>query len=629
MRRVALALTTLLLSCTPNRVSVLVPIEADAASTTLDAGTAATDVAGTSTTDASTIPTDAASSADAGNGNAAPEVCPSAHWCWELPVPQGNDLYAIQVVGLDDVWAAGEAGAIVHSLAGRATLVASGVTTHLRGLYAVGQDGWAVGDDGVILRKRGDVFTPEASAGDVILRAVHGTSTGDAWAVGDRGTILHLGAGGWTRDTTFGLTEDLYSVWAMASDDVWAVGKRGAIAHYDGARWRSVTSSSTVDLTGVSGSPAALYAVGMLSSPIAEPTILRRDGASWVAATTSTSAFYGVWVSAQGDVFAVGPNQRLMRHLVSDGGWGESYFGGPEPVRHSYAITGNADGELWIALHHGLIQHHFDETHSEQVGAIGGTTALAAITGSSATDVWIAGERVLRRNVGGWSFVAQPSTSGLIFVASPTDAWTAEQGAAHHFDGTRWTRTTFPNTVAPTGIWASATDDVWIVSSSFHRAHWNGRRWSIVESPGGESGIWGSAADDIWVSMTSTGAMGRYDGARWSLVPTGRAAGTLAVFGTARDDVWAIGVDGAALHYDGTRWSVVRDDPARPLLAGFARGRSDVWASGPGGLTHHFDGAAWTEIPSNVPQALTGIWAAPTGEVLAVGDRGAVLRYRP
>ncbi len=104
------------------------------------------------------------------------------------------------------------------------------------------------------------------------------------------------------------------------------------------------------------------------------------------------------------------------------------------------------------------------------------------------------------------------------------------------------------------------------------------------------------------------------------LVPT-----LLCVWGTAHDDVFAVGGPrgngnpSAVLHYDGTAW--------RDLGAGgtdtfwWAHGTSshDVWIVGENGRIAHWDGSAFAPHTSGTTATLYGVWAATANDVWAVG----------
>jgi hypothetical protein len=112
-------------------------------------------------------------------------------------------------------------------------------------------------------------------------------------------------------------------------------------------------------------------------------------------------------------------------------------------------------------------------------------------------------------------------------------------------------------------------------------AHWNGRRWTIVPSPGNGGGLAAVAhqagGSDYW----AVGSFGdgeqplamHWTGSAWQLVPVplpaGADSGDLSgVISFGRHDVWAVGTWGLTTssaiqfhslleHYDGVHWSVV------------------------------------------------------------------------
>lgn len=63
------------------------------------------------------------------------------------------------------------------------------------------------------------------------------------------------------------------------------------------------------------------------------------------------------------------------------------------------------------------------------------------------------------------------------------------------------------------GVWATASNDVWVVGS--HTLHYDGTHWSTVTSPRLGS-VWGNSSSNLY----ATGSQGiyRYDGIRWTKI---------------------------------------------------------------------------------------------------------------
>jgi len=89
-------------------------------------------------------------------------------------------------------------------------------------------------------------------------------STADGWAVGDNGTILRWDGSAW-NSTASGTTRNLNGVHCVTSNDCWAVGNQGTILHWNGSTWSSTTSGTNADLFAVACQPNApddCYAAG-------------------------------------------------------------------------------------------------------------------------------------------------------------------------------------------------------------------------------------------------------------------------------------------------------------------------------------------------------------------------------
>ena len=152
------------------------------------------------------------------------------------------------------------------------------------------------------------------------------------------------------------------------------------------------------------------------------------------------------------------------------------------------------------------------------------------------------------------------STSDNVFVVG-------DGAAILHYNGTDWTRqiTIYPSTTANlNGVWGSSATTVFAVGGggTVLKTTNGGSSWSAITSTTsqGLNAIWGSSASDIF-AVGDNGTIIHSDGSNWSLpMETGTTVKLLGVFGTANDDVYAVGnshKDGywkrTVLHYDGIR----------------------------------------------------------------------------
>ena len=114
---------------------------------------------------------------------------------------------------------------------------------------------------------------------------------------------------------------------------------------------------------------------------------------------------------------------------------------------------------------------------------------------------------------------------------------------------------------------------------------------------------------------------------RWEAVHEGLPAALLSVWGTATDDVWAVGgdtLDGAGpmvVHFDGTGWERVPTGQASGTLwwvFGFPGG--PIYAGGEGGvIVRSSDGTTFEPMSTPGTDTVFGIWGASPDDVWAVG----------
>lgn len=140
--------------------------------------------------------------------------------------------------------------------------------------------------------------------------------------------------------------------------------------------------------------------------------------------------------------------------------------------------------------------------------------------------------------------------------------------------------------------------------------------------------VWGSAADNVY-AVGRNGLVLRFDGSAWREVSEAKVTtnNLLAIWGTAKDDIWSVGAFGTIVHFDGTRWSVVASPDTLDTLRGvWAAARDNVFAVGDRGTVTHYDGVQW-RAAQQTPNRLNAVWGRNRDDVWAVGEAGTVLHY--
>lgn len=290
--------------------------------------------------------------------------------------------------------------------------------------------------------------------------------------------------------------------------------------------------------------------------------------------------------------------------------------GCPEPEKDEPVDDTDTDGDapdVWTTVASGL------------------AGAVLSITGTSADDVWFVGSQgngsvptLIHWDGAAWDTI---DTSGHLgdywwgWAASEDDLWIAGAGGRVR----RYQRSTDTWTMDDTtaenltlfGIWGSSASDVWAVGGDialgFSAAwHYDGAAWDLVDVPdeadaaGAIYKVWGRSADDVWM-VGSAGLAMHWDGAAWTVTPTGVSTTLFTVSGDVDGtDVWAVGGQGnsVVLRWDGAAWidetppftqtiPGIFGDGAKPRAAGYGGSiyvrEGDAWALDPRGQAGFFD----------------------------------------
>ena len=307
--------------------------------------------------------------------------------------------------------------------------------------------------------------------------------------------------------------------------------------------------------------------------------------------------------------------------------------GHPSPFQNDlHSVSASSATDIWAVGQTGI---HFDGTKwtAFSMPMIRGdnTSKLAGVVDFAPNNVWAVGltgitlgtsNQVIEHfNGTKWSISPgpkfqsgdQPSLESLTAI-SPTDMWAGgfiltNGGRSlfplfEHFDGTKWTAmaTQFQGGTI-FGIAADATNDAWAVGnvgvSTTFIEHWDGKSWTVVQSPspgadkGGAdilNGVVALAPNDVWAAGTSMPGptpppplldtptitlIEHFDGTSWKVIPS-PSVGPHSQFqsnqlwgitAVSANDVWAFGsvfpADGSGqestlvLHWDGIKWKIV------------------------------------------------------------------------
>ena len=230
-----------------------------------------------------------------------------------------------------------------------------------------------------------------------------------------------------------------------------------------------------------------------------------------------------------------------------------------------------------------------------------------------------------------------------------------EDGYVYRGDGLTWTRqlstVAFDRTVH--SAWGSSPDNVFFVGhianvehtlvdtvgDTTYLAYWdepilenyNGTNFSAVELPDVKWGlydIWGSAADNIF-AVGYDGTIVRYNGATWTVPHTGGESPVWlnSVWGNSGSDVYASGTDGALLHFDGSAWSVIPTRTGQDLWDVWGLSDTSLYLVGTNSIILKYNGAGFRHLASPITNTLYSIWGTAENDLWAVGWSGKLLHY--
>jgi hypothetical protein len=560
------------------------------------------------------------------------KICSEDNWCWEHPLPQGNQLHGVWIDGPSEIYAVGDRGTILRWDGSAWSKMGSGTVKNLHAIW--GTTGaskvlYAVGDGGTILQNNGSGWTPQVSPSTADLRGVLG-SGGGVYAVGSGGTVLEREGGQWSILGTVPGGPTLYGVWGsgtklyvVGNGGIWStMGGAFTVEHFDAAQaFRDIWGTSSTHAVAVgAGTDASNGVVATLDAT-----------GNWTVTTPTISSLTGVWCSGPTACW-VASETGVFVYSVS--GWSKVTLP-PSPAALD-CVRGDAAGNLAVAGPAGVV-HRYD-------AAGGKWTALWEGTNLGLNGVW---------TTGGGAKAFAVGNAGLILTRGPL----------------RWNKWSYSGTTTLNAVWGSSASSVYAVGDAGKVYRYNGGFISAVLTTFtenlhgvagdathlvvvGDSGVVAStelagvsgwhevsilfsgARRDVWVGPQSKAVVVGDNGTIYTYTIgvglVAMASNTLAqlngVWGSSPLDIHAVGAGGTILRYDGSAWKPQSAGTAADLFGVAGRSTADVYAVGNGGAVLHFDGTAWMPEASGTNLPLHDVWADPAGGTWAVGALGAILQ---
>lgn len=95
------------------------------------------------------------------------------------------------------------------------------------------------------------------------------------------------------------------------------------------------------------------------------------------------------------------------------------------------------------------------------------------------------------------------------------------------------------------------------------------------------------------------------------------------VWGTAADNVWAVGQPGLIMHWNGAEWSL-QEIGEHVFTDVWGTSANDVFVVGHGGVIYRWNGSSWSEMDSGSEENFYAVGTGPYDEIYACGERGNI-----
>jgi hypothetical protein len=446
---------------------------------------------------------------------------------------------------------------------------------------------------------------------------IWGTGPDDLFVSGN-GEVYHYDGSTWMTTVIPG-AYTLWEIWGSAGDDVFVVGNRGKIYHYNGTEWSAMNSGTTYNFREVWGTASNnVYAIHSTS-------VLHYDGTRWspidinVDLDHFSNPLYSIWGSAADNIYLSTKNALLFYNGTE---WRSiSAVGAGDICGSTGKVFVAGGGEI------GVYESNAYKTHFFNAGS-----GFYTVAGSAENNVFLGGYNsyALLYNGEEWQILQFPYQEIFTFawVIDKSNILAGNEWKFKYYNGVSWIMYRGYN-VSFLDAWAQSAEKGFVVGYPGRIYQFNSASGlTEMDTPTSETlnGVWGSATDNVY-AVGYRGTILHYDGSGWLEVKNPALNSLNAVWGNGPNDIYAVGKSGTIVHYNGTDWSV--------MVAGqFSMEFKDIWGfahdniylAGRDGLVH-YDGSGWSVLDTGYNLDIEGIWGSGPENIYLVDNQGNVYRY--
>lgn len=469
---------------------------------------------------------------------------------WENAQVPGlmNDIFMLNE---QEGWAVGEDGVILHYRRGKWQVVSSPTDTRLNSIAMLNEkEGWAVGvgTHGGVLHYRDGQWELATNNFYEEFHDIEFVSEDEGWVVG--GAILHYQKGDWQEVITLDIRKKLYDISVVDANEAWAVGMNGTIYHYKDGQWQEVDSPTD----------KYLYSIDMVNSTEgwavgSQETMLHYQNGSWsieTEGTLSTPHLHDVAGLEDGTSWAVG--DRILYYNGKTWQPISSPVDDPDLNLMLFAVDMVSPEEGWAVgreanTEEGKLLHY----HQGQWQLVPSSTVrnLDDIDMVNEHEGWAVGwdTGILHYTNGEWKLVmsADFSRPVAIDMVNPTEGWAVDlDGAFLHYQDGSWVQTPpiIDDSVSMSDIDMGDEQNGWAVGNHVFR-YQDGKWHQVDDPPVGLITVAALSADEVWAS--GEGKIVHYQSGQWQIVDRPGSFSIRSIKMLNENEGWAVG-DGI-LHY--------------------------------------------------------------------------------
>ncbi len=426
----------------------------------------------------------------------------------------------------------------------------------------------------------------------------------------------------------------IFKMAGRSPNEVYAACQDGILLKFNGTKWEKFHKFSEkirLKAIWIPENSKEIFVAGDYGN------IFHFDGKNWSKMETNTRArVWNMWGTSPDNIYATIHEEGGILHY-NGRSWKKLNIPGYENC-YFYSVYGFSKDNFYIGGDTGyLLKYNGKEWSKVNYNLNSKKFCIFSISGTSQEDLYFCDYygKIIHWNGKTAKVVNKQQDKKCFYevysINNKNVYSIGDDGVINHFDGRQWKRLSYGNPKLSKKKESKDNDLQFVNNGRNALINYRNHKWIPHQGIEGVDmvGVWGTSKDNVF-AVGEYGTILHYDGIEWHKEESIVSTSLFCIRGISANKIFACGLKGVILEYDGRKWKKIETGTQKPINSLWIATEKRGFAVGMEGIILQYDGRTWKHA---VAPELVGhinfsdIWGFSEDNVYAIGDLGTIYHY--